>query len=328
MGRLRFYAAALLLAAPAAANDSTAENGAGGLVLTRSESIDMVSEDLFVSADRVRVRYVFRNRSPADVRVTVAFPLPDRDLSIEQHSDVAFPSDFATRVDGTPVAMRVERKALLKGRDVTASLSAVKIPVSGEDIGKALDALPQAQGQRLERLGLAGIDEYDAGKGMERHLYPLWTVKETWYWEQNFPAGRDLRVEHDYRPGTGGSVGTPLADRDFRKSNEGRQMIAHYCADAAFLAGLDRMGKAASPEYPILPEQRVSYILTTGANWRAPIGDFRLVVDKGAAENLVSFCGSFVRKISPTRFEMRRADWRPDKDLHVLIVRPAPEPAP
>ena len=105
-------------------------------------------------------------------------------------------------------------------------------------------------------------------------------------------------------------------------------MIAHYCADAAFLAGLDRMGKAASPEYPILPEQRVSYILTTGANWRAPIGDFRLVVDKGEAENLVSFCGSGVRKISPTRFEMRRADWRPDKDLHVLIVRPAPEPAP
>ena len=149
MGRLRFYAAALLLAAPAAANDSTAENGAGGLVLTRSESIDMVSEDLFVSADRVRVRYVFRNRSPADVRVTVAFPLPYRDLSIEQHSDVAFPSDFATRVDGSPGAMRVERKALLKGRDVTASLSAVKIPVSGEDIGKALDALPQAQGQRL-----------------------------------------------------------------------------------------------------------------------------------------------------------------------------------
>ena len=91
MGRLRFFAAALLLAAPAAANDSTAENGAGGLVLTRSESIDMVSEDLFVSADQVRVRYVFRNRSPADVRVTVAFPLPDRDLSVEQHSDVAFP---------------------------------------------------------------------------------------------------------------------------------------------------------------------------------------------------------------------------------------------
>ena len=37
---------------------------------------------------------------------------------------------------------------------------------------------------------------------------------------------------------------------------------------------------------------------------RSPIGRFRLVVDKGAPGNLVSFCGEGVRKISPTRFEM------------------------
>jgi hypothetical protein len=326
MRRLKLCAFALLIAGPAAANDSTAEMGAGGLVLTRSDAIDMVSEDLFVSAEQVRVRYVFRNRGASDIRVTVAFPLPDRDLSAEQHSDVAFPSAFATRVDGAAVAMQVERKAKLKGRDVTATLAALRIPVGGEGTGKALDALPPAEGRRLEQIGLAGVDEYDVGKGMERHLYPLWTVAETWYWEQVFPAGRDLRVEHDYRPGTGGSVGTALAEPDFRRSPEGRQMIARYCADATFLAGIDRLRRAATPEYPILPEQRVSYILTTGANWRAPIGDFRLVVDKGAPENLLSFCGEGVRKISPTQFEIRRSHWRPDKDLHVLIVAPAPKP--
>ncbi len=60
--------AALALAGPAAANDSTAEHSAGGLVLTRTADIDMVSEDLFVSAGEVRVRYVFRNRSPREIR--------------------------------------------------------------------------------------------------------------------------------------------------------------------------------------------------------------------------------------------------------------------
>jgi hypothetical protein len=48
-----------------------------------------------------------------------------------------------------------------------------------------------------------------------------------------------------------------------------------------------------------------------------------LVVDKGVPDNLVSFCGEGVRKIGPTRFEIRRRNWRPDRDLKVLIVKPA-----
>ena len=43
-------AAALGLAAAALANDSVAEMAAGGLVLRQSRDIDMVSEDLYVSA--------------------------------------------------------------------------------------------------------------------------------------------------------------------------------------------------------------------------------------------------------------------------------------
>jgi hypothetical protein len=317
--------AAAMMAAPAAANDSTAETGAGGLVLTRSDAIDMVSEDLFVSAEQVRVRYVFRNRAQKDVKVTVAFPMPDRDLGPEQFQDVAFPAGFETKVEGAPVHMRVERKATVKGRDVSATLAGLRVPISGDALGKALDGLPERERQRLEQAGIAGIDEYDDdASGMKKHLFPLWTVKETWYWDQLFPAGRDLRVEHQYRPGTGGSVGTDLASAELRRSAEGRAKIALYCVDSDFLAGLDRLARASGGgDFPVMPEQRIGYILTTGGNWRSPIGDFRLVVDKGAPANLVSFCGSGVRKISPTRFEVRRKNWRPDRDLHILIVRPA-----
>lgn len=311
--------AAGALAFPALANDSTAEHAAGGLVLTRSGSIDMVSEDLFVSAGQVRVRYVFRNRSRRPLRTTVAFSMPLRDLGEEREMDVAYPADFVTRVDGRRVTMAVERKALLGGVDHTARLAALGLAPDAD--GAALDKLDEAGRARLVALGLAGADEYDAGRGWERHLAPLWTVKETWHWEQVFPAGRDLVVEHRYTPGTGGSVGTPLTIPGFRASPEGRRMIADHCIDSAFLAGVDRLARRAGAT---LPEQRIGYILTTGAHWRAPIGRFRLVVDKGAPENLVSFCGDGVRRISPTQFEQVRRNWRPDRDLKVLIVMPAP----
>ena len=53
------------------ANDSTAELRAGGLHLIRSDVIDMVSEDLFLSTTEIRVRYVYRNPSSADVTTLV-----------------------------------------------------------------------------------------------------------------------------------------------------------------------------------------------------------------------------------------------------------------
>lgn len=311
---LRFLAA-LVLAAPALANDSTAEHAAGGLVLTRTADIDMVSEDLFVSADAVRVRYVFRNRSPSEIRTLVAFPMPDRDLGEEREMDVAYPSDFETRVNGRPVAMKVERRAVNSGTDYSSQLKSLGLAPDSD--GEALDRLAKDDQALLVRLGLASADEY--GSGPERRLVPTWTVKESWYWEQVFPPGRDLVVEHRYVPGTGGSVDAALALPGFRNTREGRAMIRDYCVDGAFLAGLDRARRSGAT-----PEQRIGYILTTGGNWRSPVGDFRLVVDKGSPSNIVSFCGDGIRKISPTRFEMRKRNWRPDRDLRILIIQPQP----
>jgi hypothetical protein len=330
MRRLAGSIASLVLALAAAgaahANDSTAQTAAGGLVLRQNADIDMVSEDLFVSIEQIRVHYVFRNRSPRDVSVTVAFPMPDRDLSAMRESDVGYPSDFHTVVAGRPVAATLERHVVLNGRDYTALLQGLRIPLAptADGTGRivaALTALPAARRAELRRLGLVDIDEFDQGHGMERHVVPLWTLRDTWYWQQTFPAGRDLVVEHRYRPGAGSSAGTPLAFLDYRRSADGRAEAALYCADADFLASLDRRMRAVG-EGAELSDYRIGYILTTGGNWRSPIGDFRLVVDKGDPRNLVSFCGQGVRRLSATQFEVRHQNWRPDRDLDVLIVQP------
>jgi Domain of unknown function (DUF4424) len=64
----------------------------------------------------------------------------------------------------------------------------------------------------------------------------------------------------------------------------------------------------------------ISYILSSGSTWKGPIKDFRLVVDKGKKNALVSFCGEAVKKIGPTQFELRKKDFEPTEDLHVLLV--------
>jgi len=320
---LMAVACALVSTAAARANDSVAVTAAGGLELRQSRDIDMVSEDLYVSTLEVRVRYVFRNRSRRAVTTIVAFPMPDRDLATEE-GEIAWPSEFRTRVAGRAVAMRVERRATLAGVDHTAVLTGLGLPIVGRDsdpaMYAALDALPRAAQDRLAALGLADF----AGEPgtSRRNGRALWTVKETWYWEQSFPAGRNLVVEHRYRPGAGGTVVTALAHQGQRASDDGRAQIALYCIDDRLLGAVDRIAGRAGTQYPSISETWLRYVLTTGANWRSPIGDFRLVVDKGRPENLVSFCGQGVRRIGPTRFEMRRRNWRPTRDLDVLILHP------
>lgn len=316
-------ALAWLAAAPAAANDGAAERAAGGLVFVHNDDIDMVSEDLFISARQIRVRYLFRNRSPRDVRIIVAFPMPDDDLSEPIEGDVSWPSDFATRVDGRPVATRVERRAVLRGADHTDLLTRLGVPI----VHHGDQALEAAAWDRLQRLAPADRQQL-IGLGLVRPagsaIDPLWTVKETWYWDQDFPAGRDVVIEHSYNPGAGGTVGTALHLPDLRESEHESARIERYCIDRDFLRAVDRM--AARAEGYAIPEMWVSYILTTGAGWRSPIGEFRLVVDKGRPENLVSFCGEDVRRLNATQFEMRRTNWRPDRNLEILfLLGPSPE---
>jgi hypothetical protein len=147
-------------------------------------------------------------------------------------------------------------------------------------------------------------------------------VKDTFFWNQRFPAGRGVIVEHRYIPGAGGSVESAIAFPQFRHTADSKWAINRYCIDTAFLRSVDRLSSKDEMRGPNMPDRRIDYILTTGANWRSPIGDFRLIVDKGKPGNLVSFCGDGVRKISPTRFEVHHKNWRPTRDLHVLIIEP------
>jgi hypothetical protein len=324
--------AAVGLGTIAVANDSSAELATGGLVLTKNPAIEMRSEDLFISTKAVRVHYVFANTSAKDVTILVAFPLPD--ITIEGPDDnIVVPTDsptnllgFVTTVDGRPVQAQVEQKALKNGADITAYLKRLGVPLAPhlQSTNAVLDKLPKAAQDALVAKSLAIPDDYDDGHGMEHHLTATWTLKTTYYWQQTFPAGRTLDVEHNYTPSVGGTAGTMWGDPTFVGQALYTQGRAQYCIDGDFLAAATQ-AKAkvtATSNNGYMTEQRIEYVLTTGANWKAPIGDFHMTIDKGATNNLVSFCGNGVAKISPTQFEVHYTNFTPTKDVAILLLVP------
>jgi hypothetical protein len=320
--------AALTLGPAASANDSTAELTTGGLVLSKNADIEMRSEDLAISEKEISVRYKFFNHAASDQTVTVAFPMPDVTLV---DRDIAFPArdpanflDFHTVADGHEVRAQYEQKAVLDGTDISARLKAFGLPlaVQNEATSKALDALPRARQDELEKLGFVTAYEEGAGKDMVHRVTPQWTFKSTFYWNQTFPAGREIGIEHRYVPSVGEAEGSMLNSTPIDAAAL-REYEALYCVDKDFLAsaktGLGKPDADGQPAHPFY-EKRIAYVLKTAANWAKPIGEFRLTVDKGAPDALVSFCAEGVKKIGPTVFEVSHENFTPTRDLHILIL--------
>lgn len=311
---------------PARANDTTAALTTGGLVFGKAANIEMRSEDLSISEKQIVVRYRFFNKSSVDETVTVAFPMPEVDWT--DANPIAVPNDasdnfldFDTTVDSRPVRAEIEQKAFVDGRDVTQALVALGVPLmpTAKRTHAVLDALPQARLQALLAAQIVRPDDYDAGKGMEHHIAPLWSVRTTYYWRQTFPAGKEVSVEHRYRPSVGSSVQTRIG-ADTTTPAEMRDYAARYCTDKGFLAGAAAL-KRKNQGIPA-PEYKIAYVLKTGANWAGPIGDYRLTVDKGTPDSLISFCeDGAVKKTGPTTFEVRAKNFTPTRDLDILILR-------
>jgi hypothetical protein len=319
-----------LATSSAFANDSTAELATGGLAYITTDAVEMRSEDLRISMDEVRVRYEFVNTSDQDVTTLVAFPMPDIKGDIDFL--VAVPVDdpenflgFQTTVDGQPVESKVQQRVSALGVDQTTLLQSLGVPLAprGQAARDALERLPQEQWNELISLGLVAPEEYDSGKGWERHPVPVWLLSTAYYWEQTFPAGETVVVEHRYKPSVGSTAGVSFGYEASQDEPWVKEYFLKYCIDDAFLRAYR---KTKTPDGgDTYFENRIDYILTTASNWAGSIGNFHLVVDKGAPKNLVSFCGEGVKKTGPTTFEMTKTDFYPDKNLAILILTPMPK---
>lgn len=333
---------ALACPLPAAANDGFGGLSATGLTFGRTDAVTMESEDLFIGLDRIRVGYTFRNTTDADVTGEVIFPLPPISLQYLMSSDFNLPADrdnlvaFTATVAGRQVTPRIDRIAVIEppwvegrplarhydspGQDVTALLARHGIPltIDTDEIAALLLALPPEAQAELKSEGVADFYEGDPAQGFPPEAWPLWSVVIRYHWTQTFPAGATLDVVHEYenRP-PGGLFGWqhPPAEpweKDYQ---------ARYCIDDATSRAIAKR-VAATDGYGIA--YNLAYVLRTANSWAGPIGDFRLTLDKGAPQNVISLCIDGIEKTGATTFEVRKKDFTPDRDLDILIVTPPP----
>ena len=323
---LNFVAGMLVVAT--SANDTMVTLGAGGLVPLKSLEIVLESENLEISVHQIQVKYRFRNTSDHDVDGTVAFPLPPINGGTLENEPINLPTKnsinfvlFHVKVNGKPVSPEVEVRAFDKGKDISALLKLYGLPTSlmaarrKNTIGK----LTEAQRADLLKDGIVGFTETakPGSSKAEKDWWPWWDMRVQYFWTQRFPAGQTVEVEHSYAPVVGGSY--------IVASDNGESSVQPYCGDAETVKRIQEVkshfpGKRDSD--PVLLERRVQYILTTANNWRGPIGNFQLVVNTDGTDDIFAACMPGLERISSTRYEFQQANFRPDREINLLILQP------
>lgn len=141
-----------------------------------------------------------------------------------------------------------------------------------------------------------------------------------YHWTQTFPAGKEMRISHTYENlPPGGLFGwSDPPDED------ASSLVDWYCIDAGTSKA---MAAALTPPKGedfagMGMAYNISYVLRTANSWAGPIGTFRLTLDKGASENVLSLCADGVTKTGPTTFVVEKTNYIPDRDLETLVVLP------
>ena len=317
----------------------------------------MVKERLTISPKKIDARYTFRNVTDHPVELMVAFPLPVIDYSrLNPHGPyINIPNshnanfvDFKTIVDDQPVKTRVETKALLGDKDISNDLKSVGIkywiPGNGTDYGvmddhnaknlqankeQRLDAIKQVQAlsknaqQQLIKLGALenGPPEDDV------YPFPKWRLVTLYYWTQVFPPGKDVIIQHTYKPISTMSEGFHIETFDLKTNKflpvqmmgtadarypKGAENLKQYCMTDSFYAGAKKK--------PGFQTHDIDFILKTANAWHKPIGEFTLVLQTDAPENLVSICMDKLKQTSPTTFEVTKYNFAPAEDLKVFFL--------
>jgi hypothetical protein len=315
--------ASIVVCTDASANDTTARVGVGGLELTKTENIEMVSEILEISTSRIKVTYRFLNTSDNDITTTVAFPMPAFDNTRAMGRENQRPLDsFQIFVNGALLPVHKYRVFLINNIDMTDKFRKIGLSdnqifdpeftctsfLAEDDFNKSECKLTDEQFAAMRNMRTGGN----------------WQIKETVYWEQTFPAGKEIEVVHEYKPyvGDGGNNHQNFLKNSYEAA---KRIFAEVCMDESTFRILSR----GTPDFPAKEDGNfsvyfldVEYVLGTGRNWKGPIKNFKLILKKRAPDDVVSLCfPGKATKTSPITIEFSQTAFVPQDKLVVYFFQ-------
>jgi len=284
------------------------ENAMGGIKFKNNEFISIEEEVLHIvkgnehKESKIRVSYTFRSFASQPITLDIAFPTARSDFEMGYEGGL----DFKLTADGKDVTTK--RRVVYfdtvsnknhEARDISSSLERARISQSNINKGFYFSLSEEAKSILKEegvQFSCQGDDDKTCWIGD--------TVQEVFTWQQVFKPGL-TKIEVSYQPKEG-----EIYASSHEEAKDYRDM---FCFDKPVELALIKPGRSWHGI-------TVGYIWDTARYWKGPIKNFHLIIEKGDPGDIVSYCPTVGRKISPTRFEWHTTNFVPKGTLSVLFV--------
>lgn len=313
----------LYLPVIAQANDSMGTVSTGGVEYIKNEHIEMQKENLFISQDKIKVEYEYRNLTDKDITEMVLFPLPE--VMLGDYGDFADTQrliySFKIFSNGKEIKPTThvraffyetknadnEEKKELVSHDVTEILRACGL--TEEELMEPWLRKSDSADKKILKCQDPRLAKYSY-KDSEDSQDITWGGQIIYSWQQTFKANSTTQIQHEYVPLVGGGLGLPelVNYKEFANT---------FCIDPAFK-------KSVKAKSQGIYYHELGYILKTGANWAKPISDFTLTIERPKTQ-IVSFCWNGkgeVKKVlqndKVVQYQVKEKNFLPQHNLDVL----------
>ena len=313
----------LYLPVIAQANDSMGTVSTGGVEYIKNEHIEMQKENLFISQDKIKVEYEYRNLTDKDITEMVLFPLPE--VMLGDYGDFADTQrliySFKIFSNGKEIKPTThvraffyetknadnEEKKEFVSHDVTEILRACGL--TEEELMEPWLRKSDSADKKILKCQDPRLAKYSY-KDSEDSQDITWGGQIIYSWQQTFKANSTTQIQHEYVPLVGGGLGLPelVNYKEFANT---------FCIDPAFK-------KSVKAKSQGIYYHELGYILKTGANWAKPISDFTLTIERPKTQ-IVSFCWNGkgeVKKVlqndKVVQYQVKEKNFLPQHNLDVL----------
>jgi len=304
----------------------------------------MEKERLSIGIKKVAVEYEFLNESDEDITTEVAFPVPPYEYLFDNTGGPREFGDFKLWVNDEPVNYSTIARAVVKGKDFSPLLRRLRIdfiefghfdPDDAKLAKYDVSRLSKQNKDDLIRLGLISADDSK----------PLWAVEKTYHWSQSFPAHKILKVRHEYSPAWGWfdmpiqnleSLAKTTTSEKLKSeslSNPEEDPLRSACPDTSLPDRVKDDQRLFGAKHKDDPSSEffltfwVDYILTTANNWKKPIKEFEVVVERpesfvsSSKKWYVTFCwDGVVERPDDHHFVARAKNFVPSRELRVAFL--------
>lgn len=302
-----------------------------GLQLASHPDIDVEAIDVTVAVDRITYAYKLKNKGAAELKLAASVELPPLAPSLDgtEFYDMATasaenPVGLSIRADDTPVAAKVETRALALGVDRAADLKALSVPLIpfGPEVEAALAGLAPDAKRRLAALGLVSPPESSPPDPAQAALAVAadWTLVVTYAWEQVFAAGKTITLTVGFKPVPGHFE---LVRETAGTIDDVKDEVC--LADPAIKALKARLQAKPGATPPALPVLDLVVATAKPMRWIVP-PTVTMTVDRPKADVVAAFCGADVKAVSPTRTTARGPDPDEVTAVRVMMFGVAPQP--